>query len=283
MRDPERTLPVITESLRDLLNVALAVQWRPLEFRVDDHFGWMLFVFFAKQAEHARGILALAEKGLYRDAGLIVRSMMEGFVQLLWACADPMVRARAWKEFTYVSSWRKMLKHEQAGRGVAPEVRARIEELLRTHGQQFLTEKGRRRLRNGKALCRKDYSENWTGRSYAELFREVEGAGEAKEPILHLCAYSELSDWQHWSPEIMGQAVPIDSESGGATYLEPSAMSGALAVANAFQALFQTLEHLDAHFRLNLSQRLDELRGAYVAHLDGIAANGPASRSAWEH
>jgi hypothetical protein len=272
MRNPEKCLPIFRQSLSDLLGIACTVQQRQLEFRDDDYFGWMLFVFFAKQAEHARGILALTEKGLYRDAGLIARSMVEGFVQLLWACQEPQVRARAWKEFVYVSSWRKMLKDEQAGRPVASDGRAQIEELRCSHGQQFLTKEGLQRLQNGEPLRSKDYFENWTGRPYAQVFEEV------KAKLLRLSVYSQLSDWHHWSPEIMGEAVDIDDESGRITYLEPSPRNGALALANAFQALFQTLEHVDAHFRLNAGQKLNQLKQAYAGHLDEIETNGLASK-----
>jgi hypothetical protein len=267
MRNPTKCLPIVRESLSDLLDIASAVQQRQLEFRDDDHFGWMLFVFFAKQTEHARGVLALTEKGLYRDAGLLARSMMEGLVQLLWACNDPGARALAWKEFTCVSSWRKIMKDQQGGHPVAAAVRAQIEEARLNHGQQFLTKKGLEHLKSGEELSSRDYFENWTGHSYAEVFEQV------KAQSLRLLPYSQLSDWHHWSPEIMAEVVHIDDESGRITYLEPSARSGALALANAFQALFQTLEHVDAHFGLNAGQGLNGLKEAYAARLGEIQTN----------
>jgi len=274
MRDPEKCLPVIKERLSDLYDIASAVQQRQLDFRDDDHFGWMIFLFFAKQTEHTRGILTLAEKGLYRDAGLIARSMMEGIVQLDWASKDPQARALAWKEFMWVSSWRKMMNDEEASLPLPADERARIEAEVRNRGEQFLTREGRQRHKNGQPLRKNHYFENWTGQKLRPLFEDV---GLRK---VYLLAYSELSIWHHWNQEIMAEAIHIDHERGRISYLEPSPRAGALALANALQALFQTLEHVDAHFKLNVGKKLNEVKKELkkgLALFDGTETNGPDS------
>src|SRR2546427_11769576 len=58
-----------------------------------DHWAFMALSYAYKQNEHARAVLALRESV---DAKLIVRSMLEGLAQLVWAANAPEERALLW-------------------------------------------------------------------------------------------------------------------------------------------------------------------------------------------
>jgi hypothetical protein len=257
MRDPERALPLLMQKLEELH--ALASSVGDITFPRGDAFGRLTLCFFARQHEHASAIVRLAASGLYRDAGLIARSMMEGLFQLLWTTHDPQVRAARWWEFSAVSSWRKMRKHEESGQPVDVKDREQIEKWLRQLGPQFYNDTARRKIAAGKPP-KDPYCRIWTGHErYSELFDQMRGK------IWRLGTYSALSAWHHWEPEGFGEAIEWNRQTNECNYREPSARAGAEALSTAFACLTQTLEVLNQHFQLGLDAKIKALKDDYSA------------------
>jgi hypothetical protein len=192
MRDPVEDLPVLRAKAGEAVDLAACTQHGAFSPREHKDFAYMAFSFLGKQTEHMRSILALVDAGLYRDAGLIARSMLEGRAQLVWASKDPEERGRQWRDFWPVADWRKMKKEQKAGRTVPPAVGAKIEQGLTDLNDKFLTASGRKRRENGQALRSKDYWDNWTGHSYSELLDLCvsELGGQIRETALRLLVYA---------------------------------------------------------------------------------------------
>lgn len=263
MRDPGHDLPLLRQKLDELNELASSGGDKALP--LNDPFSRLTLFFFAKQHEHATGVLQLCACGLYRDAGLIARSMMEGLTQLLWASQDK-ARAVRWEEFSAVSGWRKMHKDEQSGHPADLKQRERIEVLLRQYGPLFYTKEARKKIAAGKKPSNDPYWRIWTGhRTHAEIFSEVRGN------VWRLATYSPLSAWQHWDPEGFSDAIEREPGTGEMNYRAPSLRAGAEAVAVAFECLLQTFEIFDGHFELGHGPRIKALRRDY------LAAFGPAT------
>jgi hypothetical protein len=260
MRDPERALPLLMQKLEELY--ALATSAGDRTFPLGDHFSRLVLFFFAKQNEHTSAILLLAAHGLYRDAGLIARSMMEGVFQLLWSTHDPQIRAARWEEFSAVSSWRKMRKHEESGEPVDVKTRELIEEALRKSGPQFYCDSARKKIADGRPP-KDPYCRIWTGHNYySEIFDQMRGK------IWRLTTYSSLSSWHHWEPEGFGEAIEWNRQTNECNYREPSARAGAEALSTAFACLTQTLAVLNQHFQLGLDAKIEALKDDYSAAFD---------------
>jgi len=257
MRDPERALPLLMQKLEELY--ALASSAGDRTFPLGDPFSRLVLFFFAKQNEHTSAILLLAARGLYRDAGLIARSMMEGVFQLLWTTHDPQLRAARWWEFSAVSSWRKMRKHEESGQPVDVKDREQIEEALRKSGPQFYSDSARMKIAAGRPP-KDPYCRIWTGhKNYSELFDQMKGR------IWRLMTYSPLSAWHHWDPEGFGEVIEWNRQTNECNYREPSARAGAEALSTAFACLTQTLAVLNQHFQLELDAKIEALKDDYSA------------------
>lgn len=106
------------------------------------------------------------------------------------------------------------------------------------------------------------YRPNWAGVTVAEVLREVGGLP------LYEKIYQQISGWIHWSPRAIGMA--IERNQGSVGYAEADPESAATALAAGFQALFESVRELDAHFERGSADRLTELRDELLAQL-GLA------------
>ncbi len=252
-----------------MLDLATDVQQGPISASDDNGFAYLAFAFLAKQKEYMKGVLTLVEAGLYRDAGLIVRSMLEGRAQLLWASKKPEERARQWQEFWPVSDWRKLNKSLKAGRSVSPDLQVKIDQGRSDLKDKFLTQNGRERLKKGRTLRSKDHWDNWTGHSYSELLDSCvsePGENRVQEHDLKLLVYSPLSAWHHWDIGGFVEAIRREQSEGVVTYrhLQPDCRPGAEALAVAFQCLFQTLLAADRPLALEIEEKLESLLSDYL-------------------
>lgn len=275
MSSHEKALRILRTKAADVLSLAVSLQEGTVSGRKEPDFAYMSFLFLKKQTEHMRGVLALADAGLYRDCGLIARSMLEGRAQLLWAGQEPDNRPRQWMEFWPVSDWRKMKKLKKAGRSVPSSTEARIEKARGALGDKYLKPTGVERRKNGQCLRSKDYWENWTGKSYSEVLDLCVGEteqGDVQEHLLKLATYGPLSAWHHWDIGGFAEAVRTASTDEASTYSYdgPSLRAGAEALAVAFQCLLQTLLAIEEHFVPGIRDNLETLLSDYLSALRGL-------------
>jgi hypothetical protein len=256
----EKDLPFFKEMCQQLYE--LVDQMVPKELILNgDDFGFMALCFIGKQLEHMKSVLTLGKEGLYRDAALIVRSMIEGHAQLAYADNDPKRLGRMWREFSAVTSWRKLQIHLRMGRPVDPKSRQNVEAIMQKSGVQFQSKTAR--IRDG-------YWTNWANLSYSRMIRDM-GAD-----IIADLVYGPFSEWHHWSPEGVGAALQVDPDS---TYFSaPSEVEGAMCFANAFQWLFQMAFIVNDHFKLGSENALNTLRDAYLkrpSQVGSSSTSGP--------
>lgn len=246
--------------LEDLLALGLSPRGQAFSISGEENFEFMIFCFLEKQIEHATAVLGLVDLELYRDAGLIVRSMLEGLVQLLWASQDTKERPTRWLEFSCVSDWRKLKKHERHGRAIAIHERNMVEKRIRELGYKFYTQKANKYLKASRSLPDDPYVSNWMGISYAKCFKEANASN------LLDSSYADVSAWHHWEPEGFGESIKMQSGANEVVYslASPPLRAGAQALTNGFQCLFQTLEFADKRFDLGLRAKLDLLKRNYL-------------------
>ena len=260
----ERDLPVLQQRLDGLLSVVGEIPPKNYSFDGSDHFAFMLLAFLAKQKEHARSVLYLTQVGQGRDAGLIVRSMIEGQAQLKWAAQDLQDRPLRWRAFPYICEWRRMNGILQDGGTVSPDVSARIQQDIEQYGKYFWTKKAREYRKTGRTLPKDPYDRSWFGgRGYTQIFAEVD------EEILKESLYSPYSAWHHWCPE--GMAVALHHSSARATYSPPTARDSALALAAGFRSLVPMAQATDDYLGLGFAIILQTLIDDYVRSISGLA------------
>lgn len=241
---------VLYERLEELRALTYEMSSNPPPYKMDDHFAFMSLLFLSRQNEHANAILALVKYGLHRDGLLVVRSMIEGLAQLLWATQDAQTLALRWRAFVFVGDLRTMKAKIEMGEKADPGEQLKIEEGLRRYGHLFRT----KRRRNGAG---DDYCMNWTGQSYSKVLED-----RAQDGRFLRLLYSPLSAWHHWSPDGIGQGIRRDGEA--ITFLAPSSEDAWTALATGFQCLFQTAQVTDIHLKLGFEKRLADLRELYL-------------------
>lgn len=249
----EALLSLVQQHVRTLRELFRS---RSLKLSTKGTFAELVIFFTWKQEDHADAILTL---GKHRDAQLIARSMVEGLCQLKWAANDPANRPERWRLFTWIHDWRLMQRNARFGRVVRTGKRLEIEQGIKDHGHLF--EKGRpgRRRKPG----RDPYVQHWSGKSVNHLCTEVNGQ------TLYDWAYTEFSDWHHWSPGGVLKALKTTDRT--ISFAPPTAHQVLGAFAVAFQCLFETMELANDTFKLGLEADLDEIRNAYLRDLTPTA------------
>lgn len=263
--DPSRAsmnTPILRAFAERLLRLAAEITQPPLPYDDHDHLGFMTLCFVSKQMEHLRSVCMLIDAGRDRDAALIARSMVEGLGLLLWAALKPTERPLLWRSYVWVEDWRLLQTKEAAGEDTETSQKLEIQAQLDGYGHQFLTRKAKRRIAAGHPLPSDPYRPNWAGVTIADVLREVGGLP------LYESIYRQISGWIHWSPGAIGMA--IERNQGSVGYVEADPESAATALAAGFQALFETVRELDAHFECGFADRLTELRDDLLTQL-GIA------------
>jgi hypothetical protein len=237
-------------------------------FNVDeDHWAFMALSFAFKQNEHARAVVAL---GRSVDANLIVRSMLEGLTQLVWAANAPEERALLWRAFSWVHDWRLLKAMDARGEAVEPDLRAAIADGIREHGDKFVTAKAKMKLADGEEVA-DPYRQTWSGKTARQLFEETGGAW------YHEALYRPFSDWHHWNtPGLASRLATTDEGYTFTTRL--SDREAAACLSAAFGCLMQTMEIADGAARLGRAEVLAELRAGYLKSF-GRPTSSPAGSS----
>lgn len=220
----------------------------------DDHLGFMAVQFHAKQLGHAEAVVLL---GNHPDSALITRSMLEGLCLLKWARQDPVARGLQWRSFSLLIDWRFANAELQKGvDGMDAKLRE-LEERINERGDALYSAKAIEARKKSLPLPVDPYVRTWYRPQLRQIFEDV-GAGD-----LYDGPYFFMSEWHHWSPGGLAQAMWFkDGEMG---YAAKSPMVHAGALANGFQCLVETGQLLDAHFNLGHELEFAEMINAYVA------------------
>jgi len=251
-----RGIPQLKRHLEDLAALS-AKAFSPLPgFDPENHLAFMALTFAVKQNEHARSVLELDQSV---DAILITRSMFEGLSQLLWAGQAPQERPLRWRSFPFVLDWRRMRKQLAAAEAVPEERQRAIAEGLKEHGKYFLTPKALEAQAKGLPLPDDPYTRNWYGEKEKEIFSAV-GADRIYDEI-----YGLFSEWHHWRPGAFGYLLQFDQERTTFVISTRNPSFTAMALAGAFQCLWQTMSFLENTLLGRIRSDLDRLNESYVA------------------
>ncbi len=252
-------LPFFRKKCEQLHDIAVSIGQSVKSCKPHDHLAIMALCFLNKQIEHMESALILVEAGQYRDASLIVRSMIEGLGQILHLRPDPQGLAKQYGEFASVTSWRKMNMLTKAGQRPDSATQKQIGAAIKSLGQQFYTVKAKKCLATNKPLPADPYWKTWTNKHYSQLLRDANG-GELADFV-----YGPFSEWHHWSPEGFNTSVKWEN-ANHINFLPPSIILGAKTLACAFQCLFQQAALADGHFRSGFDAQLAAIREDYLTN-----------------
>jgi hypothetical protein len=254
-RDPREVL-YLRDQLQNVLDIANSSA-RDIPVREDDDFGFMTMQFLYKQMQHSESVLHLVPS---RDAGLIARTMIEGRYQLLWTSQSPEERAKRWRSFSIIHDWRLIQGRLAEGIAVdSADIRSNRERLGEI-GNLHLISKPKRNSMD-------PYHKNWRGGV------TLSDMADATDRELYDGPYSELSDWEHWGVSGIGES--ISRRDGHLTVNPTSERVAGLSLLAAFQSLLETLEHADAHFALNLTEKIQTIAREFRKTLDSFYEHGP--------
>ncbi|MCH2534828.1 MAG: DUF5677 domain-containing protein [Bdellovibrionales bacterium] len=262
-RQSAEALPNLKQFCRELLSLTRTFDLQDHDLTKKDHFKFVLIIYLYRQCSHMNAVLKLEN---HRDSTLIVRSMLEGLLQLIWMANDPTNRAYRWRLFSYVHDWRVTLERRKMGIKLDAEHLKRIKSALVEHGIQFVTKKKQKTIDLKKELdaWKNPFVKSWFGMTISELanHKDVQGS------TLYNSNYSFFSRIHHWDTGSF-QSV-IERNGNKISYLPASSQELATSFATAFQCLFQTAVLVNTEFGLTYCNGLNDLRHRYAMSVIGI-------------
>ena len=218
----------------------------------------MVLSFVTKQHEHLRSVTTLIAAGSHRDAQLIARTMLEGLSILLWAIRNRPERTDLWFWYGAILDWRQIMEIERGGLQVDAQEKAELRQYVDEHGPKYLRDKVKKAMEEATAsgsaykLPEDPWRTNWTTSSIEAMFTEVGG-----QPLYDR-VYRKSSEWVHWGPRTILRAME-PAQWGTAGFTAHDWPAAARAIQGGCQALLQSMEVLNEHFGLGISERLGEL------------------------
>ena len=223
----------------------------------------MALTFVEKQREHLRSVRLLLDAKQHRDAYLIARTMIEGMGRLLWAFKETPERTDLWFRFGAVLDWRQIKSNEANGMVYTPEEKDKLRAYLDEHGPRYYTSKVRKAVADAEQagtpyeLPDDPWDYKWTDTTVKQMFTEVEG------DKLYESVYATSSEWVHWGVRSALRAAD-ETEWGTSGFTEVDWGQAVHALQLGCQSLLQSLEVLDRHFSLGITERLVELNQKMV-------------------
>ena len=248
-----RVVPVIERWLKKLAPFCNSIV-RGVPLQADDHLGFMALQFHAKQLGHAEAVVVLGD---HPDTALIARSMLEGLCLLKWAKQDPVARGLQWRSFSLVIDWRFAKEEEKKDAPVMADKLRTIEQRIAEQGDALLSSKAIEARTKGTALPVDPYIRTWYRPQLRQVFEAV-GAGD-----LYDGPYYFMSEWHHWSPGGLAQAMWF--REGEIGYAAKSPMVHAASLANCFQCLVETSQLVNTHLGLGHDAAFADIINSYVA------------------
>jgi hypothetical protein len=251
IRDP-REIPFLNDQVKKALALADKSS-RNVTTEESDNFGFMTIQFLFKEMQHAESLLRLVPR---RDAGLIARTMIDGLYKLLWASQAHEERAKLWRSFSVVHDWRMIQARLKIGIAVDDKDIRKNEAGLKEFGILH-------RLKNPKPTSPDPYNKYWHGR-----VRLSDMADKVDSRQLYDGPYSELSDWEHWGLEGIGNS--IEREHNRIIINTDSDRIAGVALLAAFQCLFETLHVADVYLRLHIADTIQALGDSFTGTMDSF-------------
>lgn len=252
-------LPKLREFANQLILIVNDMLQKAIPYNETDHLAFMSLCFVSKQVDHLKSICLLVDAGQHKDAVLIARSMIEGMYLLLWAAQNFVTRPLLWRSYAYVEDLRLMNKKEQMGEKIVPSEKTALLTQLKKYGPQFYTKEAQKSQSDNRPLPDKPYRKTWSGKTVADISKEVKGQ------LLYEEIYKEMSTWIHWSPRGIGTSIRRGSQE--VLYVREASDMAAMSLASGFQSLLEATTLADAHLTLGYADRLATLRDLYVKGL----------------
>ena len=152
-----------------------------------------------------------------------------------------------------------MKNNEENGMVVDPGEKAELNTYVDQHGPDYYRPNVRKAIEQAAEpgappyeIPEDPWASDWTPTGVADMFTEL----QAKR--LYDSVYRDSSEWVHWGPRTILRATQ-SAEWGVAGFTEEDWRVALLALQLGGQSLLQSLEVLDMHFSLGISDRLAEL------------------------
>lgn len=209
--------------------------------------GAMAISYASKQNEHMRSVRVLVKAGQHRDAYLIVRTMVEGMIQLRWALNNFPDRPETWFRYGCIEDWRELEKQRLDGKVVDPELDAIAQQQVAKYGAKYKD----RRKGKGETASSDPYRDKWSDQSAWSMFNQM----QARQ--LYDGIYRDASAWVHWSPRSIYLArVELGDR---ARYELDDPRRAAVALAAGAMSLLATLQLLNWYFKLGHDVSLTQI------------------------
>ena len=229
------------------------------EFDREDHLGFMMLNYLAKQVDHGEAVVSLCQKGLFVDAALIARAMLEGMAFVGFAGKSPDTRPRRWRLWAVVYDYRLLLDRRSRGHPPPDEIADAVtERAFGPEGMMYFRASARNMLRNQGHLddrLREDpFVQHWY-QPEAHTIRDV--FDEADVASLYEDQYVRISKWSHWGIE--GYADLIDFNWPRLDYSGGRPWIGEISARAAFHALWHVTHWFNARFEAGFEDPIDAL------------------------
>jgi len=242
--------------VKKLLNLTKEMTKNGIEYNLNDNFAVMLLGFFSKQEEHMKVISLLVEYGYERDAELNARSMIEGLILIKWTYQNPKDRSFLWYYFPCILAWRRMQERINNGEKIEQKEGDLINQNINSYGEKFYIKKAREHYesKTSEPFKGDPYFKKWYGSDFAYLVQQVNGA-----EVLYKNFYRPFSDWHHWNPMGLWQALERDKKTNIFSYSLSSIVSLTNTLVVGFECLIQTAEVVNHYFNLRFDTKLKNL------------------------
>ena len=265
--DIHNVLSDFCQRLTDRCNTILG---NKLPAKDDDNLGLMLATFGPRQVDHLHGVGYLIQGKCLTQAGVLARSMLEGFALLYWA-KDDENRSRRWRAYAFVHDLRLFRQREEEGEVFDATFKQELLDGLRTHAQDFLRSKHRNNPSDQVFLEPNCYYHVWHLGADGEPLKISDAINELDPDLRKL--YAHFSKLVHWGvSSIAPYMTPTDS--GFAVDTQSQPRDALQAMTMGFQACIQTFILLSVHFNLSDDQEaLGTLKDDYIAALQGLSSS----------
>ncbi len=261
----------LSDFCQQLIDHCNSIQSSPLSAPSDDHRGFMIATFAARQLDQLHGIGYLIQGESHAQAGILARSMLEGFALLYWANAKA-ERALRWRAHCLVHDLQLLRQKQKDGEHIEPGHESELIERLRSDAQVFLKPKKRKQVTEQVLGNPSSYQSTWhvddngTHLTISSIIEGLEGGDGQDLRAL----YRSFSKYVHWGIE--GFAAYLSRTPSGYSMdiqSEPRDALGAMAMG--FQSCIQTFLLLAVHFKLSGDlESLSALKDEYVKAMNSL-------------
>ncbi len=242
----------------------------------DDHLAFMLGTWAPMQREHLHGVNVLIDRKCFVQAGILARTMLEGFGLIYWAKDDD-DRAKRWRAYCLIHDLQLLREKQKGGETLDPSKEPDLLNHLKKDAQVFLTKKAKERAsKDGLDSVigdPKSYQDVWhidvTGKRHS--VSSILGDELGDEGLRDLYGY--FSQYVHWGVDGIAKYISR-TDSGYEVNPQAQPRDALSAMAMAFQACIQTFILLAVHFK-----RIGDQKTLRVLREDYLAAVSPPARS----